>query len=89
MYNICLHHLNLLPIRIPLWISYSFYEFDCKATNYLKSSSDRDLVDRFKFCCAQLIKEELSVFGSVHRKYQNIQQWWKGCQTRGWQIPFI
>ncbi len=52
-----------------MWISYSRM-FDCKATSYLKSSSDRDIVNRFKFGCAQLISEELSVFGSVHRKYQ-------------------
>lgn len=42
---------------------------DCGRRICLKG--DRSLVNHFKFCCAQLNTQQLSVFGSVHRKHQN------------------
>lgn len=87
--------------RFPATFRYQLHYSNCYRTcNYIPLHRLNQLLkliqlsfllmnNHFKFCCVQLSREKLSVFGSVHRKCQKVQQRWKGCQTRGWQLPFI
>ena len=46
------------------------------------------LINHFYVLLCYNDRERISVFDSVHRK-SKLQRIWKGCQTRGWRLPFI
>gem|GEM_PF-6339276 len=44
---------------------------NCNVCGFICKILNCSLVNHFKFCCAQSNTQQLSVFGSVHRKHQN------------------